>query len=190
MVRGGGAKADLAAFDHERVARAVATSVVPVWTGIGHTNDVSVADEVAQRACITPTECGRELANRALSAWQRIEVAGLRLARLTATAVDRESVSLAARRRTLAAGCRSQLDRQDDRLAAVRSTLGRSATTVVAAAATGLSMRSARSSAPTTCTVSSSGVGRSPAGRTARSCGRWPGCNRARSSPPSWPTEH
>ena len=150
MVRGGGAKADLAAFDHERVARAVATSVVPVWTGIGHTNDVSVADEVAQRACITPTECGRELANRALSAWQRIEVAGLRLARLTATAVDRESVSLAARRRTLAAGCRSQLDRQDDRLAAVRSTLGRSATTVVAAAATGLSMRSARVAAAAT----------------------------------------
>jgi len=150
VVRGGGAKADLAAFDHERVARAVATSVVPVWTGIGHTNDVSVADEVAQRACITPTECGRELANRALSAWQRIEDAGLRLARLTANAVDRESVSLAARRRTLAAGCRSQLDRQDDRLATVRFTLDRSATAVVAAADGGLAARATRLAAAST----------------------------------------
>jgi exodeoxyribonuclease VII large subunit len=150
VVRGGGAKADLAAFDHERVARAVATSVVPVWTGIGHTNDVSVVDEVAQRACITPTECGRELANRALSAWQRIEDAGLRLTRLTTHAVDRESVSLAGRRRTLAAGCRAQLDRQDDRLDAVRATLGRSAAAVVAAAGTGLTARSVRVAAAAT----------------------------------------
>jgi exodeoxyribonuclease VII large subunit len=33
VVRGGGSKADLAAFDHEKVARAIAASRVPVWTG-------------------------------------------------------------------------------------------------------------------------------------------------------------
>lgn len=69
VVRGGGSKADLAAFDAEPVARAVATSSVPVWTGIGHTGDESVADVVANRACITPTECGRELALRVRSWW-------------------------------------------------------------------------------------------------------------------------
>ena len=37
---------------------------VPVWTGIGHTGDESVADLVANRAFITPTECGQELAGR------------------------------------------------------------------------------------------------------------------------------
>ncbi len=144
VVRGGGAKADLAAFDHELVARAVASCDVPVWTGIGHTNDVSVVDEVAQRACITPTDCGRELAGRGLSAWQRVESAGLRLARLAAHGADREGSALAARRRALVIGSRSQLDRQDDRLAAVRATLGRSASTVVATAGAGLVARSGR----------------------------------------------
>jgi len=68
VVRGGGSKADLGAFDTEPVARAISTCPVPVWTGVGHTGDESVADVVANRACITPTECGRELVAR-VSAW-------------------------------------------------------------------------------------------------------------------------
>ena len=47
LVRGGGSKADLVAFDSEPVARAIALCPVPVWTGIGHTGDQSVADIVA-----------------------------------------------------------------------------------------------------------------------------------------------
>jgi exodeoxyribonuclease VII large subunit len=61
VVRGGGAKGDLAAFDSPDVARAIATSRVQVWTGIGHTGDQSVADEVAARALITPTACGEAI---------------------------------------------------------------------------------------------------------------------------------
>ena len=72
MVRGGGSKADLAAFDAEPVARAIATSDVPVWTGIGHTGDQSVADEVANRSFITPTECGQELARLAIDYWRPV----------------------------------------------------------------------------------------------------------------------
>lgn len=70
VVRGGGSKADLAAFDAEPVARAIATSTVPVWTGIGHTGDESVADVVANRSCITPTECGRDLVQRVRTWWE------------------------------------------------------------------------------------------------------------------------
>ena len=61
LVRGGGAKGDLAAFDSELVARAVAEASFPVWTGIGHTGDRSVADEVAHQALVTPTQCGEAL---------------------------------------------------------------------------------------------------------------------------------
>ena len=61
MVRGGGARADLAAFETEVVARAVAGATKPVFTGIGHTGDETVADIVAARACITPTECGHQI---------------------------------------------------------------------------------------------------------------------------------
>ena len=61
VVRGGGARADLAAFENEAVVRAIATATKPVFTGIGHTGDETVADIVAARACITPTECGQQI---------------------------------------------------------------------------------------------------------------------------------
>ncbi|MCU1371476.1 MAG: xseA [Ilumatobacteraceae bacterium] len=55
LVRGGGARTDLAPFDTELMARAIATSPVPVFTGIGHEIDRSIADEVAHTAHKTPT---------------------------------------------------------------------------------------------------------------------------------------
>ena len=54
VVRGGGSKGDLVCFDDERVARAIAGSSTPVFTGIGHTGDESVADLVAHTRSITP----------------------------------------------------------------------------------------------------------------------------------------
>jgi exodeoxyribonuclease VII large subunit len=69
VVRGGGGRADLAAFESEVVARAVAGSGVQVWTGIGHTGDQTVADLVAARACITPTECGQAIVARIARWW-------------------------------------------------------------------------------------------------------------------------
>ena len=61
MVRGGGSRADLAPFDTELVARAIAAMAVPVVTGVGHEIDRSVADEVAHTACKTPTACAQLL---------------------------------------------------------------------------------------------------------------------------------
>ncbi len=61
IVRGGGAKTDLTAFDDERLARAIAATPVAVWTGIGHTGDESIADLAAGRSHITPTACGGAL---------------------------------------------------------------------------------------------------------------------------------
>jgi exodeoxyribonuclease VII large subunit len=123
VVRGGGSKADLAAFDQERVARAIATSVVPVWTGIGHTGDQSVADEVANRSFITPTECGQELALLALDYWRRVEDAGTAVARLAREQVLAADRLLASRQRAAAIGARAQLDRHGDRLGHRASTL-------------------------------------------------------------------
>ena len=114
VVRGGGSKADLAAFDHERVARAIATSAVPVWTGIGHTGDLSVADEVANRSFITPTECGQELARLATDYWRNVEDAGTVLARMARDQMLVADRLLASRQRAVATGARSQLDRHAD----------------------------------------------------------------------------
>lgn len=150
VVRGGGAKADLAAFDHERVARAVATSVIPVWTGIGHTNDVSVVDEVAQCSHITPTDCGLQLANRAKAAWQRTEEASQRLGRLVTQAADRQLQSLEARRRSVATGTRMQLDRHQDRLTVLRPALVRLASQAMTGSSEALRGRRVRLSGAST----------------------------------------
>jgi exodeoxyribonuclease VII large subunit len=101
VVRGGGAATDLAAFDHELVARAIAASPHPVVTGVGHEVDRSVADEVAHTSAKTPTAAAQlliglvadvhgraESCHRALveAADRRVRVAGQHLDRLAARA--------------------------------------------------------------------------------------------------------
>lgn len=89
LVRGGGARTDLAAFDDEAVARAVAAMPVPVVTGIGHEIDRAICDEVAHTAAKTPTAAAGVLIDRVAGyvgaiegRWERIaERAGLRLRR-------------------------------------------------------------------------------------------------------------
>jgi exodeoxyribonuclease VII large subunit len=116
VVRGGGSKADLGAFDQERVARAIATSDIPVWAGIGHTGDQSVADEVANRSFITPTECGQELARLATEYWRQVTQVRTDLNRMALEQLLSADRLLAARQRATAIGARSQLGRHADGL--------------------------------------------------------------------------
>ena len=56
LVRGGGGKLDLDAYNDFELCLAIARSTAPVWTGIGHESDLVVADLVAHTAWKTPTE--------------------------------------------------------------------------------------------------------------------------------------
>ena len=55
ILRGGGARLDLAGFDRLELCKAAATLPLPVLTGIGHDVDETVLDLVAHRALKTPT---------------------------------------------------------------------------------------------------------------------------------------
>ena len=55
LARGGGSLEDLQAFNDERVAQAIFASRAPVVCGIGHEEDVSIADLVADRRASTPS---------------------------------------------------------------------------------------------------------------------------------------
>jgi exodeoxyribonuclease VII large subunit len=117
LVRGGGSKADLSAFDSEVVARAIATAVVPVWTGVGHTGDQSVADVVANRTFITPTECGSELVARVSSFWETGAAAAVRIGRRAVELLAAAEQADTTARRRLTAASRHLLDRQEERTA-------------------------------------------------------------------------
>ena len=55
ILRGGGSESDLACFDDEALAIAIAKCPVPVVTAIGHDKDVHIADMVANCSVKTPT---------------------------------------------------------------------------------------------------------------------------------------
>jgi exodeoxyribonuclease VII large subunit len=61
MVRGGGSSTDLNVFDDYQLALEIAGAPLPVFTGIGHERNVSIADMMAHTASKTPTKAAAEI---------------------------------------------------------------------------------------------------------------------------------
>lgn len=61
IARGGGSVEDLLPFSDERLVRAVAASIKPVVSAIGHEGDVPLLDLVADYRASTPTDAARRI---------------------------------------------------------------------------------------------------------------------------------
>jgi len=124
LVRGGGSKGDLACFDDERVARAIAASLTPVFTGIGHTGDESVADLVAHTRAITPTKLGEDIAG-IVADWndRNVRVPAQRVLSASEAMLDEATEYVAERRRTMIFAVRDRLRAERRHLGSTRDRL-------------------------------------------------------------------
>ena len=120
LLRGGGSKLDLAAFDTEKVARAVSVMPFPVVTGIGHEMDRSVTDEAAAISEKTPSAAGEWLVSRVKDFADRVGVARHSIKAEASSALRRQRRMLQTAASEIA-GSQETLRRQQDHLTRLRS---------------------------------------------------------------------
>jgi exodeoxyribonuclease VII large subunit len=134
VIRGGGARNELAVFDAERIARAIASSPIPVLTGLGHEVDRSVADEVAHTMLKTPTACAGELIARAARYSAETEAAFASIVRESRHALGAATTDLSETAHRIARRTHAAVERADERLGMRVDALARTAPACLARA--------------------------------------------------------
>lgn len=120
IVRGGGSADDLAAFNDERVVRAIAASRVPILTGVGHEVDTTLADLVADVRAATPTHAASLLLPQYEDVVQRItRPLALVRPRMAQSVAERQAY-IAQQRHRAAWRCQSALATSKSELAALQ----------------------------------------------------------------------
>jgi exodeoxyribonuclease VII large subunit len=81
LARGGGSLEDLAAFNSESLARAIAASTLPIVSAIGHETDFTIADFVADLRAPTPSAAAELITAAQHKVEEHIELLSQRLHR-------------------------------------------------------------------------------------------------------------
>ncbi len=81
VARGGGSAEDLAAFNDERVARALAACRIPTISAVGHETDWTISDFVADLRAATPSAAAEQVVAQKEELRRRVTGAGARIRR-------------------------------------------------------------------------------------------------------------
>lgn len=95
IIRGGGARMDLADFDEQELCFAAAQMTLPIISGIGHETDQSIMDMIAHTALKTPTAAANFLIDRLHYLDQQLAGAKQTIAQQTNQLVQRKAFELA-----------------------------------------------------------------------------------------------
>ena len=112
IIRGGGAKLDLSAFDSFELCKKVANFPLPVFTGIGHDMDETVLDLVAHLALKTPTAVADFLVQRNLAFETQVINLGENVKTLARYFLNRASLLLHHLQQTVQFQGKNQLNQQ------------------------------------------------------------------------------
>ena len=123
VARGGGSLEDLWAFNEEPIARAIATSGVPVISAVGHETDFTIADFVADLRAPTPSAAAELLVPDGAALSGQIEVLIARAERAVKAQLWLASNDLDGRQSRLPRALEARLDHVARRLEAAEARL-------------------------------------------------------------------
>jgi exodeoxyribonuclease VII large subunit len=145
LARGGGSVEDLLPFSDEALVRAVAATLTPVVTAVGHESDAPLVDHAADVRASTPTDAAKLVVPDVAEEQQRVRMLQLRARRSIESRLDSEQHRLdGLRSRPAVADPSGQLMRWSAEVEAVRERARRAALACIGEARTDVARLAAR----------------------------------------------
>jgi exodeoxyribonuclease VII large subunit len=116
LIRGGGAQLDLDCFDDYRLAVKIANFTLPIFTGIGHERDETIADLVAHTPLKTPTAVAEFILSSFREFEEGLGVMAQRLDWITRSTFKGEGQKLQGYSLRILGESKSQLARESEKL--------------------------------------------------------------------------
>ncbi|MGB0931446.1 MAG: exodeoxyribonuclease VII large subunit, partial [Chitinophagales bacterium] len=127
IIRGGGSKLDLEAFNSYPLATSIALHPLPILTGIGHQQDETVADLVAHTSIKTPTAVAEYILDSFMQFEQHIYLLGEQIQQHTQKLLSQEQYSLNRLENRLQSHSNHLLQKEQSQLEQLQTRLSRSA---------------------------------------------------------------